>query len=251
MKSNNRDGKNQSSNPNNSQNNNSKPVDLRSKESALSLLNQAGITMKDVDSLNMALLGIADILASENSYVPDELANPQNYDSISRDHLTLVRDRAKQTLGENLLPQSEENAPGLLPTNTANPENENPGNAIVNSEPKDLDRGAEQVGTNREHAIESFRAILNDLGVNYVAEVVGQSLSDDFWLTVDQAKARRDEQHLEKRVELLKGDFHEAIDAIKGTAQKRKDWEQERLGKLATISDFSEMDEAMKSLQNV
>jgi hypothetical protein len=60
--------------------------------------------MKDVDSLNMALLGIADILASENSYVPDELANPQNYDSISRDHLTLVRDRAKQILGENPSP---------------------------------------------------------------------------------------------------------------------------------------------------
>lgn len=217
------------------------------KENGLLLLKDAGVNIESIESLNLALLALADVLAAEEKPVPDEIANPQNYNKISREHLGLIRDQARQALGGNLIPPGKE-APGLLPSKAENASQES---AITNAQPKDLEREPEETGTNRENAIESFRTILNDLGVKYVAQVVGRSLSDEFWFSVDEARAKQDQKHLEQRVGMLKEDFNEAIDAIKSTADKRKDWENKNLGNLSAISDFSEMEKEMQALQEV
>ena len=72
------------------------------KQSAYTLLN-----LKNVDELNSALTELANHLQSQGKEVPDEIANPTAYESISKAHLTLLRDYRSGKLEIAALPQAQ------------------------------------------------------------------------------------------------------------------------------------------------
>lgn len=227
----------------NAENNNIK------KERALSLLNSNGIVFNSREDLDMALLGLTDILMSQEKEVPPEIASPQDYDYIPRDYLVMLRDQVKETLGRNLLSgNTEENGQNqaqLLPSHETNGQQN--GGAIVEDQSQGLSEHAQAA---RERAIAGFREILNELGTKYVAQAVGISLSDNFWLEVDKAKAQRDEHNLKERVDGLREDFHEAKAAIDKAAQEKTTWQQETLGKFSTLADFSDLDADLAAIKS-
>lgn len=74
------------------------------KQSAYTLLN-----LKSVEELNGALTELANHLQSQGKEVPDEIANPTAQMSISKAHLTLLRDYRSGKLEIAALPQVQEN----------------------------------------------------------------------------------------------------------------------------------------------
>jgi hypothetical protein len=74
------------------------------KQSAYTLLN-----LKSVEELNRALTELANHLQSQGKEVPDEIAHPQAQMSISKAHLTLLRDYRSGKLEIAALPQAQEN----------------------------------------------------------------------------------------------------------------------------------------------
>jgi len=77
-------------------------VTVLTKQSAYTLLN-----LKNVDELNSALTELANHLQSQGKEVPDEIANPTAYESISKAHLTLLRDYRSGKLEIAALPQAQ------------------------------------------------------------------------------------------------------------------------------------------------
>jgi hypothetical protein len=71
------------------------------KQSAYTLL-----SLKNVDELNAALKELGNYLHASGQKVVDEFSNPLSHDSISKEHLTLLRDYKKN--GNLALPQAQE-----------------------------------------------------------------------------------------------------------------------------------------------
>lgn len=74
------------------------------KQNAYTLLN-----LKHVDELNSALTELAAHLQNQGKEVPEEIANPTAHESISKAHLTLLRDYKSGKLEVTALPQAHEN----------------------------------------------------------------------------------------------------------------------------------------------
>lgn len=74
------------------------------KQNAYTLLN-----LKNVDDLNSALTDLANYLQSQSQEVPEEIANPTAHESISKAHLTLLRDYKSGKLEATALPQAQGN----------------------------------------------------------------------------------------------------------------------------------------------
>lgn len=73
------------------------------KQSAYTLLN-----LKSVEELNEALTELANYLGSQAQQVPDEIANPTAHETITKAHLTLLRDYRSGKLEIVALPQAQE-----------------------------------------------------------------------------------------------------------------------------------------------
>lgn len=216
------------------------------KEEGLQLLKEAGIRIENVESLNLALLAIGDILKAEKKEIPEQLINPEKYEEISLEHLGLIRDRAREaSASEKALSQGKE-TPELMPST------EQEEGKITNAQQgQDLAKESNEAETNRDKAISSLRAILSNLETTYVAQAIGQSLSDEFWLALDQAKAMQDQKHLERKIGELEEDFNEAIDAIEDTKQKRQIWENESLERTRKLSNFSSLGKKLEAVQKM
>lgn len=73
------------------------------KQNAYTLLN-----LNSVEELNSALTELANYLQSQGKELPDEIANPTVHESISKAHLTLLRDYRNGKLEVTALPQAQE-----------------------------------------------------------------------------------------------------------------------------------------------
>lgn len=74
------------------------------KQNAFTLLN-----LKDVKELNSIITELANHLQNQNKEVPAEFANPSAQESITKEHLTLLRDYKNGKLNATALPQSKPN----------------------------------------------------------------------------------------------------------------------------------------------
>jgi hypothetical protein len=206
----------------------------------VSLLKDAGIDLESIESLNVEMANAAKTLEREKKEVPEEFKDPGKYEKISMEHLGVIKDLLKETSGQQKLVPGKK-TPGLPPS-------EPTGEITKTGQSEELTQESEAKTSSRDEAIKTLRGIISDLGINYVAPAVGQSLSDEYWLAVDQARAKADEKELLSRVEGLKGEFNEAIEAIKDTKQRREEWENS-LGKLQTLLDFSEIAKELETVQ--
>jgi hypothetical protein len=240
MKSNNNSNNNEPKRPSNNQ----KKQVLIKKAEALSLLKQGGIDLESVEGLNLALRSAANVLKAEEKEVPEEFINPEKYEEIETEHLAIVKNLAIEASEKSLSPGKEM---AELAPSAGEEESQEKGKITNTHQAQDL---AQEPNQNRENAIKSLRTILNDLGTNYVAQAVGQSISDEFWLALEQSRAKQDEKHLRRVIEGLQGEFNEAVDAITDTKRRREEWENESLGKLSDISDFSGMAEKLEVVQS-
>ncbi|HEY9795876.1 MAG TPA: hypothetical protein V6D30_09560 [Leptolyngbyaceae cyanobacterium] len=76
-------------------------MSVLAKQNAFSLLN-----LNSIDELNSGLSQLADSLLRQGKEVPEEIANPEAHENISKEHLTLLRDYKRGTLEElKQLPQ--------------------------------------------------------------------------------------------------------------------------------------------------
>lgn len=74
------------------------------KQSAYTLLN-----FKNVDELNSAIAELANYLQSQGKEVPEEIANSTAHETITKAHLTLLRDYRSGKLNATALPQAQAN----------------------------------------------------------------------------------------------------------------------------------------------
>ncbi|HEY9830830.1 MAG TPA: hypothetical protein V6D26_09630, partial [Stenomitos sp.] len=79
-------------------------MSVLTKQSAYTLLN-----LKSVEELNRALTELANHLQNQGKEVPDEMANSTAHESISKAHLTLLRDYKNGKLSATALPQPKNN----------------------------------------------------------------------------------------------------------------------------------------------
>ena len=70
-------------------------MSVLAKQNAFSLLN-----LNSIDELNSGLSQLADSLLRQGKEVPEEIANPEAHENISKEHLTLLRDYKRGTLEE-------------------------------------------------------------------------------------------------------------------------------------------------------
>jgi hypothetical protein len=65
--------------------------------------------MNSIDELNFLITELANHLQNQNKEVPSELANPSAHESITKAHLTLLRDYKNGKLNVTTLPQQKSN----------------------------------------------------------------------------------------------------------------------------------------------
>lgn len=189
------------------------------------------LNFDSVEQMNLTLLALADCLKAEAKDVPDEIANPDNYAEISKEHLTLLReylDKANST-------------PSLLEASAT------PNAAIAPSTPTDLSNG--EVPNAAPGTLSGFRETLKQLGVQYVATAAGYDISDSFFLALDKALAERNAQNLSERIDGYRSEFDAAVDSIQRAAQERQEWEKKTLGKFSKLTNFTDLDAKLASLR--
>lgn len=189
------------------------------------------LNFESVEQLNLTLLALADCLTAEGKNVPDEIANPDNYNDISKEHLTLLREYLNKA----------NSTPALLEANPT------PDAAIASTSPTTLTNG--EAPNVAPGTLTGFRETLKQLGVEYVATAAGYDISDSFFLALDKALAERNAQNLSERIDGYRSEFDAAVESIQKTAQERATWEKETLGKFSSLSNFSDLDAKLASLR--
>lgn len=195
------------------------------------------LNFTDVEQMNLTLLALADCLKEQGEEVPDEIANPDQYSDISKEHLTLLRDHMQKALSEKetqRLPggDSQANSNGAL--------------APATSEQVTDTNEAPQVAPG---TLAGFRETLKQLGVQYVAKAAAYDISDSFFLELDKSLAERNAQNLAERIDIYKGEFDAAVQSIQQVAQERTEWEKASLGKFNALANFSDLDEKLAAIQ--
>lgn len=193
------------------------------------------LNFTDVEQMNLTLLALADCLVEQGKEVPDEIANPDKYSDISKEHLSLLRNYMQKALAENEISQ--------LPS----------GDSQVNSaiappmsqELTDLNEAPEVApGT-----LAGFRETLKQLGVQYVAKAAAYDISDSFFFELDKSLAERNAQNLAERIDIYKDEFNAAVQSIQQVAQERAEWEKTSLGKFNALANFTDLDEKLAAIQ--
>ena len=195
------------------------------------------LNFTDVEQMNLTLLALADCLKDQGKEVPDEIANPDKYSDISKEHLTLLRNHMQKALAENETPQlksgdSQANSNGALAPATS-------------GELTDLNEAPEVApGT-----LTGFRETLKQLGVQYVAKAAAYDISDSFFFELDKSLAERNAQNLALRIDIYKGEFNAAVESIQQVATERAEWEKTSLGKFNALANFTDLDEKLAAIQ--
>lgn len=187
------------------------------------------LNFTSIEDMNIALMDVGEQLKAQGQEIPAELIKPEDFADISKEHLTLLRDRMQQAL-ELALPEQASNNGAIAPTS---------------SQLKNHDQPLEVApGT-----LAGFRETLKQLGVEYVAKAAGYDISDSFFLALDKALAERNEQNLRSRLDGYRNEFDDAVESIKQTAQEREAWQKESLGKFSALANFSDLDEKLAAIQ--
>jgi hypothetical protein len=189
------------------------------------------LSFNSVEDMNLAILNLADCLKEQGQEVPEELTNPESFEDVSKEHLTLLRDSIRNALDTPALPESQLLSNGAI-TSTASQKLAEAG-----------------VPTGAPGTLAGFRETLKQLGVQYVAKAAAYDISDSFFLELDKSLAQRNEQNLRSRIDVYRTEFDAALMSINQVVEDRVKWQEETLGKFNGLANFSDLDAKLASIQ--